>query len=269
VFSAEVLDQASKRVRPAIVQIVFQDLSPSAKRPGRTIIGSWFIVNTEGYVVTARHVINFVRLELSESGTQANDKWMSAGLAISAFKDPRGNIGDENFEGFDFDVVDEDISNDLALLKLRYNPFNRMLSSGIATDHTKPQLIVGTVTFDIRRVNQGTAIALAGYPFQEPTLVTNLGSITNSSTSAILTNAGSVINPSTNAPSEGQLLKDIYIADAIANPGNSGGPAYAVDSGLVIGVCLGRGERISGIMPARYVIELLKKHAVRWDERGS
>jgi S1-C subfamily serine protease len=195
---------------------------------------------------------------------------MSAGLTISAFKDSRGNVGNENFAGFDFDVVGEDVNNDLALLKLRYNPFNRKVSSDIVTDHTKPQLLVGTVTFDTRTAAQGTAIAIAGYPFQEPTLVTNLGSITNSLTSAILTNAGSVISPSTSASSsEGQLLKDIYIADAIANPGNSGGPAYAVENGLVIGVCLGRGQRISGIMPARYVIELLKKHAVRWDERGS
>jgi hypothetical protein len=73
VFSAEVDSEASKQVRPAIVQIVFQDLSTSARRPGRTIIGSGFIVNTEGYVVTARNVINSVGLErLSESATQAS-----------------------------------------------------------------------------------------------------------------------------------------------------------------------------------------------------
>lgn len=75
-----------------------------------------------------------------------------------------------------------------------------------------------------------------------------------------------------------------YLADIHRNPGNSGGPVYAVDSGKVIGVCVaydpapvvfgdGGHESVkvnnrpidynSGlavVVPIRYVIDMLKKN---------
>jgi S1-C subfamily serine protease len=65
----------------------------------------------------------------------------------------------------------------------------------------------------------------------------------------------------------GRKKLDIYIADAAVNPGNSGGPAYLIHGVRVIGVAVAKqGEGFAYIVPARYVVDLLRKNGVTWSE---
>ncbi len=63
-------------------------------------------------------------------------------------------------------------------------------------------------------------------------------------------------------------LREFYLADAKADEGMSGGPAYLVDNGAVIGVVQGYTQepRLAVIVPARQVIDLLKKHNIGYEE---
>jgi len=79
-------------------------------------------------------------------------------------------------------------------------------------------------------------------------------------------------------------ISDVYLADVIANPGNSGGPVYKIEDSSVIGICVsGRKTRVvdqynkpvtiegrklyyrSGItyvILTQYIIVLLEKNGV-------
>ena len=85
-------------------------------------------------------------------------------------------------------------------------------------------------------------------------------------------------------------MADSFIADMHVNGGNSGGPVYSVVGGAVIGVCVsfdtatviyGDGKMepatvqgrplaynsgLSVVVPIRYVIDMLKKHNLKWTD---
>jgi hypothetical protein len=75
------------------------------------------------------------------------------------------------------------------------------------------------------------------------------------------------------APAQADTLRlagrrEFYLADFKADEGMSGGPVYLVDSGAVIGVVQGytQDPRLAVLVPARYVIQLLKSNHVGYEE---
>ena len=83
-------------------------------------------------------------------------------------------------------------------------------------------------------------------------------------------------------------IEDLYLADVDINPGNSGGPVYSIDNAKVIGVTVStqqlpvdvRGAQneqvpnlrllyssgIAQVIPAKYIIALLEKHGLKWQQ---
>src|SRR5581483_821033 len=168
---------AVERVRPAVVQIVLaaeglpQDVE---KRVGRSFllgaIGTGFLVNEDGYVVTANHVLETGQKLIRESGAvPAARKRLLVGLVqqVTEFSHP-------HFIQLEFDLVDTDPRHDLALLKLRLNPFRgEVLGPIIAGKSTA--IVVGTVTLRAARPKDGEPIGLSGYPLANPVLITKGG----------------------------------------------------------------------------------------------
>jgi S1-C subfamily serine protease len=286
------VSEAIEKVRPAVVQIRIvvrpspPDIAhPTAVNPGVIPVGTGFLIGVEGYAITARHVMVGVRSLMDRI---PGVKEMGVGIALPNIQNVRGVTIQSSFTGVGFEEVDEDAAHDLALLKLKRNPFRGEVSSGIVADGVKVgELHVSESVLDARRPQDGAVVAISGYPLSEPGLVTNAGwmasvwSFTISQTPA---------QPPAPAGWMIPEVADSYLADVTANPGNSGGPVYLVDSGAVIGVCVGGklapakdqngqdvvidGHTISYaagltvVVPSQYVVELLKKNGVKWREIG-
>ena len=174
-----------------------------------------------------------------------------------------------------FTVLDTDSVHDLALLK----PV-RPLNGGSAA------------VFSVARPTDGERLAVSGYPLLENVLITTSGAV-----------ASSWAYHEGQQPVSGRpgialpKIEDVFLVDMHVNHGNSGGPVYSVNTGAVIGVAdafalednvmlepLPNGkpdpayDQNSGralmtnaglgvVVPARFVVELLKKNNLKWIER--
>ena len=279
-----ILSEAIDRIRPTIVQVGFiavellGDLQRRVRAPFINIpLGTGFLVNGDGYVITARHVMESGR-RLTQQ-VEARQKRTQVGLAHPNTENFRGN-----FTVVDFDIVDEDAIHDLALLKLKQNPFKGEVRSGFAIGGREMQLLFDTAILNPRRPKEGAAVGISGYPLEQPVLVSNGGWIAASWSFDIT----EVPMPGMPQRFSRPHVSDSFLADVEVNPGNSGGPVYLVEDATVIGVCVAskpspvrddQGDSVgidgrklyysSGltvVVPARYVIELLKKHGANWSE---
>jgi hypothetical protein len=132
-----------------------------------------------------------------------------------------------------------------------------------------PAAAVNIVTLCSARPADGTLIEAAGLPTLTGLApVYNTGHLTN--TVLLRTGDRSVIVESSAQIDVARLaeVREFYLADSKTDEGMSGGPAYLVDSGAVIGVVQGytQDPRLAVFVPARYVIELLKRHNIDYEE---
>jgi S1-C subfamily serine protease len=186
-----------------------------------------------------------------------------------------------NFNVIGFDVVDEDHRHDLALLKMRANPFQGEVGGGIVIGDKPLEPLHGVPVLRLDRPRDGEAIAVSGYPLSETVMVTNQGVIA-SSWSVEVDDIPHPTLPGVTSPE----IRDLYLGDVQSNPGNSGGPVYATEDGAFVGVLVagrltsvqtGSGPAsiagvplyhdagLSLIVPTKYVTEMLDRNGVKWD----
>ena len=269
-------------MRPAVLQVGYvlppRPVSERETFDGHRVrngsLGTAFFVNSEGYAITAQHVVDAAR-ELHVPNPQAQ---VGIGLAIPNTEHRRAN-----FVITGFNIIEEDPRHDLALVKLKKNPFAGELRSGfVIGDEGELPLLHGVPRLRPERPCDGDAIAISGYPLGEPVLVTNAGSIA-SSWSVRVGEIPHPTMPDTTLPE----IRDVYLADVQSNPGNSGGPVYSVDDGSIIGVLVaGRltdvsiGDKtaaevlgvkltadagLSIVVPCRYVVDMLERNGIGFD----
>ncbi len=258
------LAAAIKRVQPSIVQVNLQahgfprggtsQQPVNLNRP----LGTGFVISTEGYVVTAGHVMKegFRALE----SVEADIKALSVGFAYSNTPTMRGN-----FTLVDFDLVETDSIHDIALLRLRRKEIPPMFGN-------LPPPKLEPVCLNADRPEDGVAIGISGYPLNQSVLVTNGGFM---ATSWAFDLQG-LRAPETPGFYRSLDIADSYLADINVNPGNSGGPVYLAGDGSVIGICVAyiptnvrdaQGSPMSYyyntglaiVVPSRYVCDLLEK----------
>ncbi len=172
----------------------------------------------------------------------------------------RGNYIDATFE-----VVEEDLRHDLALLRFKTTgPSSIINGKGI-------KLLQSIAKLDIERPVDGTQVVSSGYPLNNIVLISNAGWIASSweiDTSQLTNGTNNQI----------PQFSDSYLLDMTVNHGNSGGPVYVAETGKVIGVCVqirlapveGAGNAplsynsgISVAVPIKYVFDMLKKHNIK------
>jgi len=248
------LSEAINRIRPSIVQI----------RYSQSPIGTGFFVDSRGLVITARHVIR----------NQMAPSQMTIGLAMPNTEYMRGNFRIVNFM-----IIDEDISHDLILLKLRKNPFEGEVRSGFKIGGKEIPLLYGIPILSEERPKDGMHVAISGYPLREPVLVTSAGYIATSWAFKISRYASQI--PGTEQWYYRADVADAYLADVEVNPGDSGAPVYSVDDAKIFGVCIaskpspirdqnGNSVRINDhdlfyssgltyVVPTKYVMDLLNR----------
>lgn len=275
------LAQAVDQVRPSIVQITFHASDfPNDMREqlGKLFVnqplGTGFFVNGDGYVITARHVVKDAEQRM-EHFAAAGTKQLYVGLPQPNTENMRGN-----FNLVDFDVADEDTLHDLALLKLKKNPFKGEVGPMFGN---LPQFF-DTAILNPNRPKDGAAVGISGYPLGQSVLVTNAGWMATSWAFEIR---------EVPVPKASELfyiphIADSYLADVEVNPGNSGAPVYLVENGTVIGICvasklapirdqygnivtvnnkqLSYSSGLTVVVPTRYAIDLMRGHNLNWSE---
>jgi S1-C subfamily serine protease len=266
------LPAAIEQIRPSVVQITllvsgFTDTDlQRLSRPFEQIAeGTGVIVSEQGYVVTAKHVIDAIKAHKTRDSlghdVQSGEKRILIGLAMANYGDrgPNGygTVSLANFESVPASEVADDASHDLALLKLDSNPFEQVLKPG-------QKLRAAPARLSSDRPEEGSAVGVSGYPLEYAVLVTTSGTIASSWTDIEHVDA------------------DAYLVDIHVNHGNSGGPAYRVSDGAVIGICdsftgapvepwekfgaLKYNAGLASIVPAKYIIAMLKKQGVAFKE---
>jgi S1-C subfamily serine protease len=269
-------------VRPAVTQITctIQGLTAVELQalgvPGDAFfsrpIGSGFLVNDQAYVVTAQHVLDGARtIQADFSHAHVH---IGVGLAYANQSRLRSQ-----FNVTTFDVIEEDAQNDVALVRMRRNPFLGECQGLIELDGIVQVPLHGAVSIETARPHDGEQIAISGYPLRETSMTTTHG-IVASSWAHIIDREQ---DPTTGAWAK--TVRDVYLADVQTNPGNSGGPAYRTSDGAVIGVlvagrltevvaddgpavvdgvALTADAGLSVLVPATYVVDLLDRNHVNW-----
>jgi S1-C subfamily serine protease len=281
------LAEAITRVSPSVVQITYEmDQFPkeTSDALGKSFLigaaGTGFIVNEEGYVITALHVLNFLDgingIPINGHMYPTGQKRLLIGLASPNIETEKLKVRGA-FTLIPFTVVDRDPAHDLALLK----PDQSLFPLGAAR-HVQ--------ALSVARPNEGERVAVSGYPLGKTVLITTSGAVASS------------WGYEWQEPTPGRSginvpeIKDIFFVDLHLNHGNSGGPVYSVETGAAIGVAdayalednvmlsplpggkpepavdqnSGRAFMTNAglgvVVPARYVVELLKKSKLKWNE---
>jgi serine protease Do len=211
-----------------VVQLI--SVGPGEKELNRECAATGFLIDEEGYLITAAHVLEDARRCLEKApGAKI--------LAKLVASDPR------TAPAVPCDVIAIDAPNDLALLKTE-----RPL---IARPGDKPPYAL----LDAHPVVVGTAVQVSGYPAFSWLSVTQAGRITWAGRTRLAETDDPLPNPSD------ALMVDIHL-----RPGNSGSPVVRWGGG-VIGVIDKRDSlrpAYSIAVAIHYAIELAGRNGARW-----
>lgn len=226
------------RAKPSVV--IVGTFNPT-DNPRFGLKGTGFVVGDGHHVVTNAHVLS--------DGAQATPGGPGTRQVVQVWRGPR------QWEMRNATVVAVERAHDLALLRIDGPP--------------APALPLAEPA-DIR---EGMSIAFIGFPIGGLlgySHVTHRGIISSITTIALpAPRAGQLSNQAVRRLEDGNF--EVYQLDAVAYPGNSGGPVFNADTGEVVGVInmvLIKGTRESALstptgltysIPVRFVRALLER----------
>jgi hypothetical protein len=231
-LSCASLEERIEDIGSRTVQIVFVQTG-GEETTGITSIGTGFILNNDGYVITSSDVIikGQQYIEDTQTGKVAavirSPSWVSSGTYDYVATN-------------DFEVVAIYSEHNLALLKLKMvemvSPgFGNRISSVHYHNHVSGTLDVGTASFN-SNVSDGTSVAVMGFASDEFVTEILLGEIMSEETSGI------------------------YNTNITAGSELNGSPAYSTDTGKIIGMCICNGSEDIVIVPASCIKNLLNSN---------
>jgi len=240
--------RAIESIRPALVQI--QATVSNTGQEVKQFTGTGMFVNSEAYVLTAHHVV---------APEPAGTTVLGVGLPMETLEGGGIDVFG-NFVVVVAAVVAVDRDNDLAVIKLAGNLFKgEVRIPGIVIGAREPKLApLGEVRFDLSRAADGIEIALSGFPFGYPVLVTNGGWVGSSR---------AFVQKPTPPGTLPSFYRGAFVADLTASRGNSGGPVYIrVADGRVLGVLVSGHQGVATVIPSKYATDLLDKHRLAWQK---
>jgi hypothetical protein len=261
--------QAIDKVSSRIVQIVFisQD-TPDGRFTDTIVLGTGTIVNRDGYVITANHILGLGAEYIQQSKTPVNK--LAIVIPPPDIVTNTGSSLSQQIVVNDFEVLDKDTIHDLALLKVKMEQFTSPLngetiSSVKYSNGTAGSLILGDSRLS-KTIPINKDIAVSGYPIFDLKLETAPGRIT-SSNKLSLENA--VLAEST-AGMLSQNINDCYETNITSSPALSGCPAYIISNAAIIGIGINviRDDTSSSphivIIPAEFIISLINRNNMDW-----
>ncbi len=180
-------------VKGSIVQITARITFDPSKPPFRRVLGTGFIVSREGHVITANHVVK--ELDVLRTGPDGKplvgadgklviDKlsltaqMMRIGTAIPAINTQQVRL-ENGFNLHEFEIIDRDERNDVALLKFRTNPFIPRVVRGIVTENRvyDTSSKVSCASLNKAKPRDGEQVIISGFPEVAKTFITTVGYI--------------------------------------------------------------------------------------------
>jgi hypothetical protein len=158
------LPEAIEEIRAAIVQVRGAIDAP---------LGTGFLVDEGGHVVTAKHVLDAGRALAQQFRLPALFRLALAAPNVVA----DGVRISSTFFLADGDVLDEDDTHNLALLRMRPNPFVDPMPQLVEIGEERYGFLYGVARLADRRPRDGEVVGVSGYPLLNNALVTNSGSI--------------------------------------------------------------------------------------------
>lgn len=235
---------------------------PANLRPlfsgGTFIDGTGVIVSEDADVVTAAHVA----LDLQEKYLALLAKGIPSHLEIG-FSSPNIETKYEIVIGFDsfvgkIEAIDP--AHDLAVLRSQVNPIKDQVGHFDGPpDHLITSVLGPTPgKLEADRTRDGERVFSLGFP---------LGTLFPTTTSGIIASAWTIDSLITATKAGIPAAIDVYQADIRINPGNSGGPLFRESDQAVLGIIIEEGPYAGGlakVVPAKYIVEFLKKNNIAW-----
>ncbi len=228
------------RVRPSVVQI----LSFFGPTIADSETGTGFFVSPNGIVVTAKHVISSqpnipcdtspLKQQQAPEVSMPEPKPVQASKIIIELPQVPQHLGHvtimASFIGVRARVLACDDKHDIAVLEPERNPltmsdqtFPPLVETGdkkiLAQSGKREAAILSATAF-----RDGDPVFTSGYPLGNTTLITTSGYIASSAPIGVNEQTGK--------------FEDVYWADINVNPGDSGGPAFSLETGTVLGMIL-------------------------------
>ena len=267
------LSQINQNMQQRTVQIVFiTHHSDSVSTTDYTYpAGTGLLVNDDGYVITANHLLDMGEQFAQQSQAQAEIKKLA--IEIQTPSNIRSMPSAFPIWTNDFDVIARDEKHDLALLKIKMTTGVSPLNGEILhTVHYRDGSSSGTLNLGdapfATIISRNSSIAMTGYPSykMDGGLATKTGKVTSGEITNIgyshLTDATGLAVSSLNVI---YSMTDYYQTDITSNTLFSGSPVYSIKNGAILGMCINIADssETSVIIPSRYILDLLKNNKVK------
>jgi len=226
--------------------------------------GTGFIVNNDGYVITANHLLEMGKQFVQQSPAD-NKKVLifvpSPPDRSDKFPQIRATMVN------DFAVIAQDEKHDLALLKINLTGQNapilfQTIHGFVFPQGTPMTLSFGNASLSLN-ISKGAAIAATGYS------TAGQGTLTGNVTSGELTNVNNFVLTDATGLAVSSLsipysISDYYQTDIISNTLFSGSPVYSPQNGAIMGMCINipNSSGKTAVIPGKYILDLLKSNGV-------
>lgn len=223
---------------------------PNCFKRDKCVVGTGFLVNNNGAVVTASHV--------ADGLTSLMRKLDAANIAAKAAletdmpnSEGRGSYVARNHLIYPFRIEAEDQAHDIAILSA---------TTPNLFEQARPFAALRPVVFDIARPRDGESVFACGYPLNADDIITTSGHLASAWEAEIPRHASDLGIAGT---------VDVYRLDLTATFGNSGGPVFLAKNQRVIGMLIetigiSGGGWTANAIPSRYITEMLDQNHVAW-----
>jgi len=215
-FQEEIYSRAEQASWAAIPIDCWSDFSRPEIPQTEAVVGTGFLVNQQGYFITAAHVAQADHVGPDDHPIPCKVK------AVLRQRDGSGFSQQ-------FDVVELDKDHDLALCRIlgfqvgEEKHFNKLMNNAIPETSQHP---FSSLALKADAPKIGELVLVSGFPLGSYTSVLQLG---------ILSATRNVFSGLPRTPKDGGALLQIAVS---GNHGDSGAPVVDVDSGRVLGVIL-------------------------------
>ena len=230
--------------------------------------GTGFIVNNDGYVITANHLLEMGKQFVQQSPAQVK----KVVILIPPAPVTESNVPfDTRPPVNDYDIIARDETHDLALLKIKWNGQNEptlpfMLHGYNIYTQTDSTISLGNAPIDTG-ITKNTSIAVTGYSTDKtrPGPETKTGTITSGEMTEVL---DPVLTDSVGLAASSldvsYSLTDYYETDVISDTLLSGSPVYSPDNSAIMGMCINipNSSGKTAVIPGKYILDLLKSNGV-------
>lgn len=227
-------------------------------------VGTGFIINSRGDIVTADHVMTELQGVLNRLKAENIKGFAEIGILQ---QNAEGSIRSEasgNVFMVPLVVKIEDVVHDIAVLSpasgniFETHPLFKTPGIPFVVPEIKPTV----ARISVQRPTDGDSVFTCGFPLRSRTMVTTWGHVASAWSTSVLKNEGD------NETDEGRDLDaeliDVYTLDLRVDHGDSGSPVLSSKDQTVIGMIVETRGSLAKAVPSKYIAALLDSNHIPW-----